>query len=59
MMFKYKIDIHEIKKLTKGEGYKVKDQGQLCIFENLFSTIYHEVMIQYEQPLHIWLILDN
>ena len=53
MMFKYKIDIHEIKKLTKSEGHKVKGQGQLCNFENLFSTIYHEVMIQYEQPLHI------
>ena len=46
MMFKYKIDIHEIKKLTKGEGHKVKGQGQLCNFvKKRALVIYHEPMI--------------
>ena len=58
MMFKYKIDNHEIKKLTKGEGHKVKGQGQLCNFEkscfnyiswsndSIWTTLTHKIDIR-------------
>ena len=45
MIQTYKIDIHEIKKLTQGQGHKVKGQGQICDFvKKLVSTIYQEQM---------------
>ena len=32
MIFTYKIDINETKKLTQGQGHKVKGQGQICSY---------------------------
>ena len=32
MVFRYMIDINETKKLTEGQGHKVKGQGQICNF---------------------------
>ena len=32
MIFTYNIDINETKKLTRGQGHKVKGQGQICSY---------------------------
>ena len=37
MIFIHTIDINEMLKLTQGQGYKNKGQGQICSFvKNLF-----------------------
>ena len=32
MIFTYMIDINETKKLTQGQGHKVKDQGHIGVY---------------------------
>ena len=58
MILTYKIDICEMKKLTQGQGHKVKGQGQICNFtKNIVSAINHERVIGFRWYLYIWLIL--
>ena len=48
MMLIHMIDIDKMLMLTKGQGHKVKGQGQICDFvKKLVSTIYHEQMNRY------------
>ena len=50
MISTYTIDINETKKLTQGQGHKVKGQGQICNYENnvfrVLKTLLHP---------HIWI----
>ena len=47
MIFTYMIDINETKKLTQGQGNKVKGQGQICtLVKILVSPINHEQVVR-------------
>ena len=57
MMHIHMISIVEMLKLTKGQGHKVKGQGQICDFvKKLVSTIYQEQMNESWSKSYIGLI---
>ena len=39
MIFTYTIDINETKKLTQGQGHKVKGQGQICNYTKILFCL--------------------
>ena len=42
------IDINKMLKLTKGQGHKIKGQGQICkLAKEIVLTVIHEPMIVY------------